>query len=51
MIEVHDIEELWSPDFDELKARMKSPVIFDGRNPYNAQRMGEMGFEYHQIGN
>ena len=29
---------------------MRTPVIFDGRNQYNSQRLKEKDFEYHQIG-
>lgn len=50
MILVTEWKEFRSPDFDEMKARMKSPVIFDGRNQYNAQILKDFGFEYHQIG-
>jgi UDPglucose 6-dehydrogenase len=39
-----------SPDFEEMKSRMKEPLIFDGRNQYNAANLNELGFEYHQIG-
>lgn len=39
-----------SPDFAELKQKMKAPVIFDGRNIYNPQNMKELGFVYHSIG-
>ncbi len=38
------------PDFDKLKARMKSPVIFDGRNVYSPERLRELGFTYYGIG-
>lgn len=50
MILVTEWKEFRSPDFDEMKTRMKSPVIFDGRNQYNAQILKDFGFEYHQIG-
>lgn len=50
MILVTEWKEFRSPDFDEMKTRMQSPVIFDGRNQYNAQMLQELGFEYHQIG-
>jgi UDPglucose 6-dehydrogenase len=43
-------KEFRNPDFDEMKSRMKSPLIFDGRNQYNSKNMSEMGFEYIQIG-
>jgi UDPglucose 6-dehydrogenase len=39
-----------SPDFDQVKAALKQPVIFDGRNLYEPAVMGELGIEYHGIG-
>ncbi len=38
------------PDFERMRALMKSPVIFDGRNQYEPKVMQEAGFEYHGIG-
>ncbi len=38
------------PDFDEIKAMMNSPVIFDGRNLYDPQALCKLGFAYHSIG-
>ena len=38
------------PDFEEMRARMKSPVIFDGRNLYDPTRMNREGFTYCGIG-
>jgi UDPglucose 6-dehydrogenase len=29
---------------------MKTPIIFDGRNLYNPQKMRELSFEYYSIG-
>ena len=43
-------KEFRSPDFQEIKAQLKIPVIFDGRNQYNAFNLEEKGFEYVQIG-
>ena len=43
-------KEFRSPDFEEMKTQLKKPVIFDGRNQYNAFNLEEKGFEYHQIG-
>ena len=43
-------KEFRSPDFEEIKTRLKTPVIFDGRNQYNTFNLEEKGFEYHQIG-
>jgi UDPglucose 6-dehydrogenase len=39
-----------SPDFDELKRALKSPVIFDGRNLYEPSVVRAHGLEYHAIG-
>jgi len=44
-------KEFRSPDFEELKNQLKNPVIFDGRNQYNAFNLEAKGFEYYQIGN
>ncbi|MEW5815841.1 MAG: UDP-glucose/GDP-mannose dehydrogenase family protein [Spirochaetota bacterium] len=50
MILVTEWTEFRSPDFDEIKKRLKRLIIFDGRNQYNKERLTEMGFEYWQIG-
>jgi UDPglucose 6-dehydrogenase len=39
-----------NPEFDEMRKRMKSPVIFDGRNLYSPEAMHSHGFVYHSIG-
>ncbi len=39
-----------TPDFDQMKKLMKSPVIFDGRNLYDLWPMRETGFYYNSIG-
>lgn len=38
------------PDFERMRALMKTPVIFDGRNQYDLKKMKEAGFEYHGVG-
>jgi UDPglucose 6-dehydrogenase len=38
------------PDFAEMVKRMRSPVVFDGRNLYSPERMQSHGFTYHSIG-
>ena len=43
-------KEFRSPDFEEIKIQLKTPVIFDGRNQYNTFCLQEKGFEYYQIG-
>lgn len=39
-----------SPDFEQIKARLKQPVIIDGRNLYEPALMTSLGIEYHGIG-
>ncbi len=39
-----------SPDFDDIKARLKQPLIFDGRNLYEPAFVREHGIEYFPIG-
>lgn len=39
-----------SPDFDQLKSLLKTPIIFDGRNLFEPDLMTDTGFEYYGIG-
>jgi UDPglucose 6-dehydrogenase len=39
-----------SPDFAEMYQLLKSPVIFDGRNLYEPDRMRRRGYRYYSIG-
>ncbi|MGQ9919893.1 MAG: UDP-glucose dehydrogenase family protein [Desulfobacca sp.] len=39
-----------TPDLDRLQARLRAPVIFDGRNLYNPRKLAERGFIYYYIG-
>jgi UDPglucose 6-dehydrogenase len=39
-----------SPDFEQIKRRLKHPVIIDGRNLYEPALMTSQGIEYHGIG-
>ena len=42
--------EFRTPDFDKMTERMKSKVIFDGRNVFDLSQMKELGFYYESIG-
>ncbi|MBW7904135.1 MAG: UDP-glucose/GDP-mannose dehydrogenase family protein [Phycisphaerae bacterium] len=42
--------EYRSPDFDDVRRRLRQPLIFDGRNLYDPAMMGRYGFEYYSIG-
>jgi len=50
VILVTEWQEFRSPDFDEIKKLLKSPIFFDGRNQFSKEKMQKMGFEYFQIG-
>ena len=39
-----------TPDFDQLEAKLKAKVIFDGRNLYDIQKMIDCGYYYNSIG-
>ena len=39
-----------SPDFNALKAALRTPVLFDGRNLFDPDIPRSFGFEYHSIG-
>ena len=39
-----------APDFDAIKAKLKQPVIFDGRNLYEPNDVRAQGIEYFAIG-
>jgi len=38
------------PDFEKLKASMKTPLIFDGRNIYSRAVLERLGYTYYAIG-
>jgi UDPglucose 6-dehydrogenase len=50
LIIVTEWRQFHSPDFDQLKALLKVPLIFDCRNLFDPQRMKEQGFTYYTIG-
>ena len=43
-------DEFWSPDFAALAPRMRTPVVFDGRNLYEPEQMQACGLRYFGIG-
>ena len=43
-------KEFRSPDFEQIKAKLVTPIIFDGRNQYIAYNLEAKGIEYHRIG-
>ena len=43
-------QQFKAPDFDLIKARLKTPVIFDGRNLLDPDTVRAAGFQYTSIG-
>ncbi len=50
LILVTEWKSFRQPDFNTMSERMKTKIIFDGRNQYDLEEMKEYGFEYHGIG-
>ena len=50
MLLLTEWNEFRRPDFDKIKSLLKNPIIYDGRNQYDKDRMARRGFEYHCIG-
>ncbi len=43
-------KEFTNQDFADIKRRMHTPLVFDGRNLFGPEMMRELGFVYHAIG-
>lgn len=50
MVLVTEWKSFRHPDFHRMKAIMKLPIIFDGRNQYDRKLLRQSGFEYTGIG-
>lgn len=50
LVLVTEWNEFRNPDLGELKDRLKSAVLFDGRNIWDPAEMRQEGFEYHGVG-
>jgi UDPglucose 6-dehydrogenase len=47
---VTEWNEFRRPDFERMRSLMRAPVIFDGRNLFAPDEMGQRGFTYYSIG-
>jgi UDPglucose 6-dehydrogenase len=45
-----DWQEFRNPDFEIIAAKLKKPVIFDGRNLYDPEIVKKAGIEYYSVG-
>ena len=50
LVIVTEWNEFRSPDFHALRAALKEPAIFDGRNLYDPGYLARLGFAYYSIG-
>jgi UDPglucose 6-dehydrogenase len=50
LIIVTEWNEFRNPDFSKIKSLLKQPVIFDGRNLYDLDKMKEINFTYYSVG-
>ena len=50
LVVVTDWNEYRHPDFDRIKSTLRSPIVVDGRNLYDAQKLRALGFTYSSIG-
>ncbi|HET7793606.1 MAG TPA: UDP-glucose/GDP-mannose dehydrogenase family protein [Rhizobacter sp.] len=50
LVIITEWKEFKSPDFDTIKAKLKQPVVIDGRNLYDPAMMNALGIEYIGIG-
>ena len=38
------------PDFERVARMLKEPLVFDGRNLYDPERLAKRGFTYYAVG-
>lgn len=50
LVIVTEWKEFRSPDFERIRAALRHPVVFDGRNMFDPALPESVGIEYHAIG-
>lgn len=50
LVIVTEWKAFWSPDFARIKATLRTPVVFDGRNIYEPSAVEAAGIAYYGIG-
>jgi UDPglucose 6-dehydrogenase len=50
LVVVTEWKEFRSPDFDDVRARLAAPLVFDGRNVFSPDLVRAAGLEYFGIG-
>lgn len=47
---VTEWKQFRNPDFELIRHKLRTPILFDGRNQYDPQDVAAAGFEYYGIG-
>ena len=50
LVVITEWKEFRSPDFDDIKSRLSTPLVFDGRNVFAPELVRAAGLEYFGIG-
>jgi UDPglucose 6-dehydrogenase len=50
LILVTEWHEFRNPEWQAVKEAMATPIVFDGRNIFDPDRLRQLGFEYHGVG-
>jgi UDPglucose 6-dehydrogenase len=50
LVIVTEWPEFKQPDFERIRATLRQPVIFDGRNLYEPSTMARLGIHYYAVG-
>lgn len=50
LLVVTEWPEFREPDFDRLRQLLRRPILFDGRNLYDPERMAALGFIHYSVG-
>lgn len=50
LVLVTEWKEFRAPDFDEISRALNQPIVFDGRNQWDPNKLNSMGFQYFSIG-
>jgi UDPglucose 6-dehydrogenase len=50
LVVVTEWKEFRSPDFAAIRAALREPLVFDGRNLYDPQAVRAAGLEHYAIG-
>jgi len=50
LVLVTEWKEFRAPDFEEISRALNQPIVFDGRNQWDPNKLWSMGFQYFSIG-